>query len=298
MDERIVVLGSINRDIVYHLERLPGPGETILARETAAHRGGKGANQAVAIARLGRPVSLIGRVGTDLDGTNYMRALVSEGVDVDHVIADMNHPTGNATILLADDGENSIVVLPGANGAVARSDVTAAQDLLASSAVILAQLEVPMDAVVAAAALARGTFILNAAPARALPAALLEAVDILVVNRSELALLAGSAESDDTVSLADQARSIRGPGAVVVTLGGRGALLVEAGGHLEVPAVHVDVVDTTGAGDAFCGALADAVAGGTPLAEAARWAVRVSAVATTRVGAQSGLPTRDLVTVA
>lgn len=293
----IVVVGSLNRDIVLRVDRIPGPGETVLGSSTTSHRGGKGANQAVAAARLGGNVAMIGKVGTDTEGSSYLRALVNEGIDVDGVMADMDTATGTATILLDENAENSIVVIPGANGALRRTDVAASESMLDGAAVTLAQLEVPIDCVETAARLSGGVFILNPAPARQLPASLLARTDLLVVNRSEVALITDEHESSDIPTVARQARSITGPGAVIVTLGAAGALVVTDDGVPEthVAAPSVDAVDTTGAGDAFCGALAEATARGESLEAAVRWAVRVGATATTRVGAQTAMPTVDAV---
>ncbi len=293
----IVVVGSLNRDIVLRVERIPAPGETVLGTSTTSHRGGKGANQAVAAARLGGNVAMIGKVGADTEGSSYLRALVSEGIDVDGVVADMSVATGTATILLDDNAENTIVVMPGANGALRRTDVTAAERTLADAAVTLAQLEVPVDCVDTAARLSGGIFILNPAPAQKLDPLLLARTDMLVVNRSEVAFIAGSVETDDVGVVTAQAQSIEGPRTIIVTLGSAGALIVpgDGGAVIHVPSPSVDAVDTTGAGDAFCGALAEATARGETIENAVRWAVRVGATATTKVGAQTALPTADSV---
>lgn len=295
MSERITVIGSANRDTVVRVPRIPAPGETVLGSDVGSYRGGKGANQALAAARLGGSVSLIGRVGADADGTSYLRALVAEGVDVDGVSVDIDAPTGQAFIFLADDAENAIAVFPGANGRLSAENVAEAGDVLEQSSVTLAQLEVPLDAVKAAAQLGKGTFVLNPAPAQRLGYGLLSKVDVIVPNRSELAFLVGAREVTDVDAVVGQARRLRGPGAVVVTLGGDGAVLVTADGELHVPSPAVEAVDTTGAGDAFCGALADALARGTALADAVRWAVAAGAAAVTKVGAQTALPTVERV---
>jgi ribokinase len=295
MSDQITVIGSLNRDTVVRVSRIPAPGETVLGTDVGTYRGGKGANQALAAARLGRPVSLIGRVGADGDGTSYLRALVAEGVDVEGVSVDIDVPTGQAFVFLGEDAENAIAVIPGANGNLSAEDVAAASDLLDRASVALAQLEVPLDAVKAAAQLCRGTFVLNPAPAKRLGQELLSRVDVIVPNRSELALLVGEAELTDVGGVIRQARRLRGPGAVVVTMGGEGAVLVNGDRELRIPAPEVDAVDTTGAGDAFCAALADALARGEALEEAVRWAVAAGAAAVTRVGAQTALPTADQV---
>lgn len=289
MRDHIAVVGSLNRDTVVRVDRLPRAGETVLGSATSQHRGGKGANQAVAASRLGADVALIGKVGADSDGTGYLRALVQEGVDVEGVHVDIDAPTGQAFILVDTHGENSIAVVPGANGRMSPEDVATVSQLLEDASLVLAQLEVPLDAVKAAGRLAGGTFVLNPAPAQHLGPELLSLVDVLVVNRNELAQLTGSKVAQRTADLAAQASRLEVP-AVVATLGGDGALLVEGGEVVEVAAPAVDVVDTTGAGDAFCGALADALVREAKLAEAVEWAVAVGAVATTRLGAQTALP--------
>ena len=290
MHGHIAVVGSLNRDTVVQVERLPAPGETVIGSMVSQHRGGKGANQAIAAARLGRDVALIGKVGADSDGTGYLRVLVQEGVDVEGVLVDIDTPTGQAFIMVDREGENSIAVVPGANARLRSEDVARAATL-EGARVVLAQLEVPLDAVKAAARLCTGTFILNPAPAQQLGPELLALVDVLVVNRSELALLAGSSEPRSARDVIAQAKGLALDGAVVVTLGAQGAVTVNDGVVTEIGSPVVTAVDTTGAGDAFCGGLADALARNETLEDAVRWASIVGAVATTKIGAQTALPT-------
>jgi ribokinase len=280
----IAVVGSINLDLVVAVERHPTPGETVVGGDCRQLPGGKGANQAVAAARLGGKVAMVGRVGADAQGAWLREGLWTEGVDVEHVREDRQAPTGVAMIAVDARGENTIVVSPGANARVDARDVAAAAEVVRAAEVVLAQHEVPREAVAAAIATAGGTVVLNPAPARGLAAP----VDVLVPNRGELETLAGG--RGDPVTLA---RSITGARAVVVTLGAEGAVVVEGERAERVRAPHVEAVDTTGAGDAFCGALAEAMAGGATVVEAARWAVRVAAVSVTRLGAQGGLPRRE-----
>jgi ribokinase len=283
----IAVVGSVNLDIVIGVERHPAPGETVLGGDRTDLPGGKGANQAVAAARLGQRVSIVGRVGADAAGRGLRDGLRAEGVDVEHLREDPDAPSGIALIAVAPDGENTIIVSPGANGRVGPEDVQAASGLLGEAAVTLLQLEIPEDAVRAAAHAAGGTLVLNPAPARELDGDVLQRVDVLVPNRGELELLAGPGDP------ADAARRLAGPRVVVVTLGADGALVVD-GDHVEHVRAHpVEVVDTTGAGDAFCGALADALARGALLTEAARWGVAAAALSVTRRGAQEGMPTAE-----
>jgi ribokinase len=280
----IAVVGSINLDLVVAVERHPAPGETVVGADCRQLPGGKGANQAVAAARLGAQVAMVGRVGADAQGAWLREGLWTEGVGVEHVREDRQAPTGVALIAVDARGENTIVVSPGANARVDARDVAAASEVVSGAEVVLVQHEVPQAAVAAAIATAGGTVVLNPAPARGLAAP----VDVLVPNRGELETLAGG--RGDPVTLA---RSITGAGAVVVTLGAEGAVVVEGDRAERVPAPHIEAVDTTGAGDAFCGALAEAIAGGASVVEAARWAVRVAAASVTRPGAQGGLPRRE-----
>jgi ribokinase len=279
----IALVGSINLDIVVGVDRHPAPGETVLGDDRQELPGGKGANQAVAAARLGTDVAFVGRVGDDHAGRRLRDGLAAEGVDVTHVRVDADAPTGVALIAVDRAGENTIVVSSGANARVSAADVEEARDVLANAAVTLVQHEVPEDAVAAAIAAAGGTVVLNPAPARPIVAP----VDVLVPNRGELEALVGRA--GDPVELA---RSLDAARAVVVTLGSEGAAVIEGSRVERIPAPRVDAVDTTGAGDAFCGALAQALDAGADLVEAARWAVRAAAASVTRPGAQGGLPRR------
>jgi len=276
--------------LTIRVPRHPGRGETILGTGHSTGAGGKGANQAAAAARLGRSVAMIGAVGDDDAGRFLLDALQRDGVDTSIVIVDTESATGVAIITLSDDAENTIVVSPGANGRLGVGDVEAAREVLSRATVTLLQLEVPLAAVEAAVSAARGLVVLNPAPARLLPFELLERVDLLVPNRSELALLTDSIEATTTEEAAEQAMNLRGPKNVVVTLGSEGALLMQNGEVTRIAAPLVKPVDTTAAGDAFCGALADALARGESVADAVRWAVHAGAVAATRPGAITSLP--------
>jgi len=287
----VVVVGSLNQDLVASVPRIPAPGETVMASGHAAFAGGKGANQATAAARLGASVSMVGRVGNDAIGMSLREGLERDGVDVSRVIVDDESATGLALINVDDSGENAITVSPGANGRLSAADVAAAAVHIEAAAVVLIQLEIPIAAVARAAELARGTVILNPAPAVPLPVGVLENVDILVPNENELGLLAGmGTATEEEVIVA--ARSLPADD-VVVTLGARGALVVSRAGATQVSPIAVEPVDTTGAGDAFCGALAAELARGAYVQAAARFAARVAAVAVTRHGAQASMPTRE-----
>ena len=295
-DPEIVVVGSVNLDLSIDVDRFPEPGETVLGRGVSRGGGGKGANQAVAAARLGRRVAMVGRVGHDGDGASLRSALAEEGIDISPVRVVDDAPTGLALIEVDPSGENRIVVVPGANGRVEVGDLERAGPLIDRAPVVLAQLEIPTPVVEALARRRReGRLVLNPAPA--LPVDL-AGVDLVVPNRTELAVLAGAEVAASTDERVDQLRSLPGPPpAAVVTLGSDGALVVAGLGGPDltvdrVPAQSVAAVDTTGAGDAFCGGLADALCLGADLVEAARWATRVAAVAVTRPGAWSAMPQR------
>lgn len=286
----IAVVGSANLDLVVDVDHVPLVGETVLGGDLRRIPGGKGANQAVAAARLGRRVAMIGRVGDDEGGRILRRALDDDGVDTSALLVTSDAPNGVALIAVAADGDNAIVVSPGANGRVTAADVEAAAPVLAHATVTLLQLEIPLDAVTAAARAAAGTVILNPAPAASLPRDLLEVVDILVPNQSELALLTGHGGDVDAAVAADLARSLP-VRAAVVTLGADGALVVAGDDAVHLAAPEVRSVDSTAAGDAFCAALADGLVRGRSLVDAATWAVRVGAATTLRPGAQPSLPT-------
>ena len=293
----VAVVGSANLDLVVEVETVPVAGETVLGGDLRRIPGGKGANQAVAASRLGRRVAMIGRVGDDDAGTMLRAAMESAGVDTACLLATGDTPSGTALIAVGADGDNAIVVSPGANGHLSSADVESAAGVLSTAEVVLLQLEVPLEAVSAAVRCARGTVVLNPAPAPAttLPAELLDRVDVIVPNQTELSTMAGHAglsaigavDPDTAVALA------RGlpVGAVIVTLGATGAMVVTPTDATHVPAPAVVPVDTTAAGDAFCGALADALVDDADLVEATEWAVRVGAATTLRPGAQPSLPT-------
>lgn len=289
----VAVVGSLNVDFVVPAPRLPRPGETVLGGDHLRNPGGKGANQAVAAARMGRQVSMIGCVGDDDLGQELLSALHADGIDTSGIAGTSDAPTGIALIAVDRDGENAIVVSPGANGRLTPGQVERSRPTLEAAAVTLLQLEVPLDVVTAAAGFAGGTVVLNPAPARELPHELLATVDVIVPNRLELTALVGADVPGEAEAVIACARRLEGPKAAVVTLGADGAIIVEGDRHLLVPPAAVEAVDTTAAGDAFCGAIADALARGRSLEAAAHWAVRVAGVTVSRWGAQASLPTRE-----
>lgn len=305
----IVVVGSLNLDLIVEVDRLPDQGETVLGKKAHMLPGGKGANQAVAARRLGAEVSLIGAVGRDAFGARLLEALRTEGIDTEGVKVVPDEGSGLAFITLAER-DNRIIVVPGANARLTPDDVDRQAALFRAADVVLVQLEIPLEAVEKAVELARRSgvrVILNPAPARPLPATLLRAVDVLTPNRLELrvvndlpppAVEAPEEEASAALEAGVRALLARGVSSVVVTLGAEGAAYAirdahgNPGGLHRVPAVRVPVRDTTGAGDAFNGALAVALAEGRPLGEAVRMANRVAAIKVTRFGAQAGMPTR------
>ncbi|MGN6243734.1 MAG: ribokinase [Intrasporangium sp.] len=291
----IVVIGSANVDLVSSVTSLPRPGETVLASAYAEYPGGKGANQAIAAARLGRRVAIVGRVGDDPLAEVVRGALAGEGVDVRRLQTTSGVATGRAFIAVDARAENSIVVVPGANAALTAEDVRSQHEIVAHAEVVVAQLEVPREAVLQAASLAEGRFVLNPAPAVPLEPELLAMVDVLVVNEGEFETVTGTAVPQEPQALVAILAARPLPSDVVITLGGRGAAVWQDGVLSIVPAPTVDVVDTTGAGDTFVGALADAMVRGLPLPEAARWAVVAASISTRSVGATGGMPRREQV---
>jgi ribokinase len=291
-DYDLLVVGSANADLVIGVERRPGAGETVLGSDLAVHPGGKGANQAVAAARLGARTALLARVGDDAYGRLLLDSQRSAGVDTVGVLVG-GAPTGVALITVDPSGDNSIVVSPGANGRLAPEDVSAAGCLFQSSRVVSAQLEIPLETVVEVVRnlAPESRFVLNPSPPRPLPQEVLAACDPLIVNEHEAKVILGSAAVGDRPE--DWARILlaKGPRSVVVTLGAQGALVASAEGVSRVPSVRVSAVDTTGAGDAFTAALAFRLGAGESLAAAAAYAARVGAVTVTREGAQASFPT-------
>lgn len=286
----IVVVGSCNIDLVARVPRLPQPGETLTGTAFGTYLGGKGLNQAVAARRMGAAVALVARVGADDFGRRITAALHDEQIDVAQVRIDEQQPTGTAVILVEESGENNIVVVPGANGALTPGDIDRAAEQIRAAKVLLLQLEVPLTTTLHAARLADAagtTVILTPAPAQRLPAALFSATDVLVPNAVEVAQVLGT---EAPPREAAQALLAQGCGAVVVTLGAQGALLVTSEAEQTIPPFPVSPVDTVGAGDAFVGALAAGLAAGRDLSTALRYASAAGAIATTKAGAMSSLP--------
>ncbi|MGW4482576.1 ribokinase [Amycolatopsis sp. NPDC004368] len=281
----VLVVGSANADLVVPVDHRPAGGETVLGGDTVLSPGGKGANTAVAAGRLGASVALLGAVGSDAYGALLRDSLAGAGVSLEH-LRTVDRPTGIAYITVTPDGENSILVSPGANSALQPSDVT--ESVFSGVSVVVLSLEVPLPTVsraVSLAAAAGATVLLNLSPAAELPASTLRAVDVLLINEHEAAYLLGSPSADPAGLLA------LGPRAAVVTLGSRGAVVITTEGTVSVSSPAVEAVDTTGAGDAFSGALAASLASGASLADAAHRAAAVAAFSVTRPGAQPSYPT-------
>jgi ribokinase len=287
----ILVVGSLNMDLVVRAPRFPEPGETLSGEDLALIPGGKGANQAVAAARLGASVAMLGRVGRDVFGQSLVENLALNRVDVSRVARDPA-ATGTAIIVVDAQGQNSIVLSPGANGQLTSGDVTGLPD----ARILLLQFEVPPETVWAAARLARKKglrVIVNPAPARVLEPDFLKSVDILVPNESELSLLTGRPVTDErSAEAAARELLAQGAGLVIVTRGEHGVLAVASDFRLSLPAFKVEVVDTTAAGDAFIGGLALALAKDKLLKDVLVYACACGALAVTKFGAQPSLPTQ------
>lgn len=296
MVAQIVVVGSLNMDLVVRSPRIPQPGETIIGGDFLTLPGGKGANQAIAAARLGGQVQMVGRVGQDEFGELLLGNLASAGVDHDWVMQDRTAPTGVALIVVDAFGQNSIVVAPGANMRLQPTDIETVEHVIAGADILLVQLESPLETVWAAVQIAHQhsvKIVLNPAPAQALPTRLLSFVDILIPNQSETALLTGLPVATPADAETGARRLLKaGVRTVIITLGARGTLLASQEGIEIFPAFDVTPVDATAAGDAFVGAFAVALAEGHELAQVVRWGNAAGALATTRFGAQPSLPMR------
>jgi ribokinase len=292
----VVIFGSINMDLVVRTQRLPAPGETVTGHTFFTAPGGKGANQAVACARLGAQARMIGRVGGDVFGATLRDSLRDYGVDVSRVGVSPG-PSGVAVIAVDDAAENNIIIVAGANGTLGADDLAQLDSALDDATVLLIQLEVPIEMVVAAAQAARRrgvTVILDPAPARALPAELYAATDIITPNETEAAALVGFAVKDrQDAERAGRALIEQGVRAAAIKLGSKGSYWTDGARSDFAPALRVEAVDTVAAGDAFNGGLATALDAGLPLHEAIRWGQAAGALSVTKPGAQQSMPTRE-----
>ena len=295
----IVVFGSINMDLVVRAARLPKPGESLIGRSFATTPGGKGANQAVACARMGIPTRMVGRVGGDMFGDALLKSLEANHVDHSYVMQDTQISSGVALIEVNDLGENNIISVPGANGQIGPQDLARLEQALEGAGILLLQLEIPLEIVSAAARMAhqRGILvILDPAPACQLPDELGAHVAIITPNKTEASLLVGF-PVDDQASVEEAAQVLLGLGyrRVIIKLGQQGVYTAVTGKGQFVPAIPVPVIDTVAAGDAFNATLAAALYDAQPFDQALLWGLAGGALAVTKVGAQEAMPSRDAV---
>ncbi|ETZ20955.1 hypothetical protein N824_02260 [Pedobacter sp. V48] len=297
MSVEIIVTGSMNMDMVVKTHHIPQPGETVLGGTFFMNPGGKGANQAVAVARLGGQVAFIGKIGDDIFGRQSSQLFDEEGVDIQGLIADVDQPSGIAMITVDEKGENSIVVAPGANARLYSQDVETSFKLYPEAKILLVQLEIPFEAVQYASKLAREqsmTVILNPAPANESIPNLYSLVDIITPNLTEAEMLTGvKITGTETAQQAAKVLQSLGIATVIITLGSEGALLLDGDAFHHIPAPQVTTIDTTAAGDVFNGALAVALSEGKTLVEATTFACQAASIAVTRLGAQDSIPYRN-----
>lgn len=297
--DRIVVVGSANMDMVISAAHFPQPGETLTGYGFMTNHGGKGANQAVAAARLGADVSFIGKVGNDDFGRATIEMMRKEGIDVSALTVTEEAPTGVALITTIPSGENTIIIEPGANAKLTPEDIDNAGGLFSRAAIVLMQLETPVNTLARTAAMAKqqgAIVVLNPAPAptEPLPAELLQNVDLLIPNETEAATISGMAvETETDIPGAMEKLQALGIQRVIVTLGSKGACTSIGGKLTAVPSEKVEAVDTTAAGDTFCGALCTALLQGKELTEAMQYGCKAAAVSVTRRGAQMSMPYKN-----
>lgn len=294
MEKSIIVVGSINTDLILQCEHLPVPGETILSGDMQTAGGGKGANQAVAAARLEASTAMVGMVGMDAYGNQHIASFKRDGLNTKFVFRTPDAPSGTAIILLDKIGQNSIVVSPGANARLSEKEIAEASELFIPGNILVMQMEIPMETVIFSARLAkqRGMpVILNPAPAQSLPEALMGNIDYLIVNETEMEIISGcSMENEDEALLYTRKWIEKGIRGVVLTLGSKGAWFVSGEEEFFMPPYEVEAVDTTAAGDAFVGAFAKALSEDQNYRDAMQFAAATGALAVTKLGAQPSLP--------
>ncbi|MCX6223984.1 MAG: ribokinase [Bacteroidia bacterium] len=295
--KKIVVVGSCNTDMVIKADRLPIPGETILGGTFFMNPGGKGANQAVAAARMGGTVTLIAKTGNDVFGKQSVMLYTAENIKTDFIFSDPKHPSGVALITVDSNGENCIVVASGANAFLTPADISKAGAEIEGSGMVLMQLEIPIETVeyVAEMAHTKGVkVILNPAPARALSDDLLKNLYIIIPNKSEAEILSGIKVSDiESAKQAADIISAKGVDIVIITLGAQGALIKECNEYHFVEAGKVEAVDTTAAGDTFCGSVCVGLSEGKSIQDSVKMAAKAAAITVTRMGAQTSIPYRS-----
>ena len=289
---RVVVIGSANIDLVSSVASLPVPGETVLGNSFIKTPGGKGANQAVAASKLGGEVSFVGCIGSDQEGEILRSSLKNANVNCDFLISRPEVSTGNAMIGVDAEGNNSIIVNSGANSALTQEDIVAAKEIVESAQVVLMQLEISTKCLEVAVLMASGIKILNPAPVVDISKKLLEKIDVLIPNRIELARLSNKESFENLDELEAAAKGL-GIQTVIVTLGSAGALLVSDKQTELISSPAVESVDTTGAGDAFCGSMAESLSRGLSFLESVEYSVTAGALSTTTYGAQISMPTRS-----
>ena len=298
MKNSIIVVGSINTDLIMRVDHLPAPGETILSANIQTAGGGKGANQAVASARLGGKVSLVGRVGNDVYADFHLQSFSHEGINTEAVAHCSDVPTGTAIILVDIHGQNSIVVSPGANALVKKTDVENAKNLFKPGNILLLQMEIPLETVIFAAQKAKESgmqVILNPAPARILPASLLKNIDLLILNETEMEIIIGHKWNEEIDPLNPiESFFNKGVTTVILTLGAQGARFFSRNHQFFQLAFTIQAIDTTAAGDAFVGAYAVALSEEFSSEESMRFACAAGALAATQLGAQPSLPTKEV----
>lgn len=291
----IVVFGSINMDLVAHTPQLPKPGETLIGHSFSTVPGGKGANQAVACARLGVKTRMVGKVGGDVFGIAFRENLAVTGVDTTFVATDAAVASGIALIAVDDDAENNIIVVPGANGTIGEADLLRLEQALDKANLLLLQLEIPLEMVVAAAKIAQQkkvTVILDPAPACQLPDELYPLIDILTPNESEAAMLVGfPVNNRESAEKAARVLSEKGVSRLIIKMSAKGVFALDSQRSQSYPAIPVTAIDTVAAGDAFNGALGAGLSDGKSFDEAIRWGLAGGALAVTKAGAQAAMPT-------
>jgi ribokinase len=295
--EGVLVVGSANMDLVISADRFPNPGETIFGNKFEMFPGGKGANQAVCSAKLGGKTYFIGKMGRDNFSKSLQENMENDGVDLSHLLLDKENNTGTALITVDGKGENEIIVISGSNMKLSPQDIESKIDIFKEVKVVISQLEIPIETVLKAAWMSKENnipFVLNPAPASVLPEEIFGLIDYLTPNENELSTLAGLIlNQDNSIKNASRKLLKKGVKNIIVTLGKKGAALINNDNEKYFPAPYVDVKDTTGAGDAFNGALAFALANGEEIEKAIQLAVNVASFSVTKMGAQNSMPSLE-----